>query len=54
MKAIVTLLAAAGIMTASVPAYAKYCYDKNGKLYSCPPDNERDVERKKKDCEPKP
>jgi hypothetical protein len=55
MKALVAMIAAAAIMTASAPAYAKYCYDKNGKLYSCSPDNERDVERKsKKDCESKP
>ena len=52
MKALVAMLALAGLMTATAPAYAKYCYDKNGKLYHCPPDNERDVERKK-DCEPK-
>jgi hypothetical protein len=53
MKALVAMIAAAVLMTASAPAYAKFCY-KNGKPYLCSSDSDRVAEGKKeKECEPK-
>jgi hypothetical protein len=52
MKALVAMIAAAVLMTASAPAYAKFCY-KNGKPYICSSDSDRVAGKKEKDCEPK-
>lgn len=54
MKTLVALIAAAFVMTVSAPAYAKFCYDKNGKVTSCSPEgkgDEKGPRDRKKDCE---
>lgn len=51
MKALVAMIAAAVLVTATAPAYAKFC-EKNGKTYICRGEHEA-KDKSPRDCKPK-